>query len=117
MTKARVRRYRERHPDREKEYQRHKYHLERGNGHCEVCNYSLTFDVHHDGDNREEHILCPNCHALITRGIKTLDELKALHQGVTEGVTDYTELAIQALNGKFPSCPDGRYREIDADAV
>ena len=44
-------------------------------GHCEVCGYTSVLDLHHDGENREEHILCPNCHALITRGILTLKEL------------------------------------------
>lgn len=42
---------------------------------CEVCGYSLTTDTHHENKERIEHRLCPNCHALITRGIKTLDEL------------------------------------------
>lgn len=43
-------------------------------GCCEVCGYDETVDLHHEG-NREEHILCPNHHALITRGVKTLGEL------------------------------------------
>ena len=42
---------------------------------CEVCNYSACYDIHHEGNEREPHILCPNCHALITRGIVTLEEL------------------------------------------
>ena len=46
-------------------------------GKCEICGFALTVDVHH-GVNREVHILCPNHHALITRGIKTLEELREL---------------------------------------
>jgi len=53
----------------------------KNNGHnagtCEVCGYSETIDTHHDGLNKEEHILCPNCHALITRGLTTLEELRS----------------------------------------
>jgi len=60
----------------------------RGNGHsgngysCEICGYSETIDLHHEGEAREEHWLCPNHHALITRGIKTLDELRSNGNGV-----------------------------------
>ena len=42
---------------------------------CEACGYSQTVDRHHEGELREEHILCPNCHGLITRHIKTLEQL------------------------------------------
>jgi len=42
---------------------------------CEICGYSETTDIHHEGKERKEYILCPNCHALITRGLKTMDEL------------------------------------------
>ncbi len=42
---------------------------------CEVCGYSQTVDTHHEGELREEHTLCPNCHGLITRHIKTLGQL------------------------------------------
>lgn len=55
---------------------------------CELCNYDLTIDVHHikgkktiDGRKIENLIiLCPNCHALITRKImilNTRDDIKA----------------------------------------
>jgi hypothetical protein len=40
---------------------------------CEICGFPLTVDAHH-----EEGIvrwLCPNHHALITRGICTFEEL------------------------------------------
>ena len=30
---------------------------------CQVCGYSDTFDLHHEGENK--YILCPNHHALI----------------------------------------------------
>ena len=53
---------------------------------CEICHYDLVVDVHHiKGKNTIESnqinnlvILCPNCHALITRKIillKTRDDL------------------------------------------
>ncbi len=42
-------------------------------GICEVCGFSEVFDVHHE-DN-QTHILCPNHHALITRGKKTLADM------------------------------------------
>ena len=48
---------------------------------CELCGYNLTTDIHHEG--KETIVLCPNCHALITRNIKSLKELKKS--------TDYTQ--------------------------
>ncbi|KKN64745.1 hypothetical protein LCGC14_0488770 [marine sediment metagenome] len=47
------------------------------NGHCFICGYNETIDIHHEGKERVEYSLCPNCHALITRGIKTLAQLVA----------------------------------------
>ncbi len=47
----------------------------RRSGVCEVCGFTDTVDLHHDGPDRVEHILCPNCHAMITRGLKTLLDL------------------------------------------
>ena len=43
------------------------------NGICEACGYDKTTDLHHEG--KELHILCPNCHALLTRRIKTMVDL------------------------------------------
>ncbi len=43
------------------------------NARCEICGYSETVDVYHEGSDL--FILCPNHHALITRGIKTLKQL------------------------------------------
>jgi hypothetical protein len=40
---------------------------------CKICGYDLTTDVHHEG--HKTYVLCPNHHALITRGIQTLKEL------------------------------------------
>ncbi len=40
---------------------------------CTICGYRETIDVHHEG--RMTYALCPNHHALITRGIMTLNEL------------------------------------------
>ena len=43
-------------------------------GNCAVCGFSLTVDLHHEGFGKT-YILCPSHHALITRGISTLQEL------------------------------------------
>jgi predicted nucleic acid-binding Zn ribbon protein len=40
---------------------------------CIICGYKLTTDTHHESG--KTYKLCPNHHALISRGIKTLDEL------------------------------------------
>ena len=40
---------------------------------CVACGYSLTTDTHHEGNKL--YTLCPNCHALITRSIMTIDEI------------------------------------------
>ncbi len=42
-------------------------------GSCIVCGFSDTVDTHHEG--KKEYILCPNHHALITRGIKKIEDL------------------------------------------
>ena len=42
---------------------------------CEVCGYPGVVDTHHEGTDRVEHTLCPNHHAQITRGLKTLEQL------------------------------------------
>jgi len=51
---------------------------------CELCGYSLSIDIHHikpknEGGSHEISnlmVLCPNCHALITRKIFTLNSRK-----------------------------------------
>jgi len=63
--------YRREHPD----YYDAELKARKRNGVCEVCGYNKTIDLHHDGEERSEHILCPNCHALITRKLATLEEL------------------------------------------
>ena len=40
---------------------------------CVVCGFNETIDIHHE--YRQTYFLCPNHHALITRGIKTLNQL------------------------------------------
>jgi len=40
---------------------------------CQICGYKETTDIHHE--KSETYILCPNHHALITRGIKTIEQL------------------------------------------
>uniref|UniRef100_A0A6M3XY98 Uncharacterized protein n=1 Tax=viral metagenome TaxID=1070528 RepID=A0A6M3XY98_9ZZZZ len=42
---------------------------------CEACGFDRTTDIHHEGVERKTYILCPNCHALVTRGICTFDEV------------------------------------------
>ncbi len=57
---------------------------------CRVvgCGFSETLDTHHEGLDREEYLLCPNHHALITRGIKTLVELQTKGEDVRPTKTD-----------------------------
>ena len=53
---------------------------------CELCGYAATFDVHHivpkrDGGPYEINnlmIVCPNCHALITRNIFVVKSRKSI---------------------------------------
>jgi len=40
---------------------------------CAICGWKETIDIHHD--SRGVYVLCPNHHALITRGISTIEEL------------------------------------------
>ncbi len=46
--------------------------------HCEICGYEKVIDIHHEGNKIFR--LCPNHHALITRGIKTIEDLFREHQ-------------------------------------
>ena len=55
---------------------------------CVVCGWAETTDLHHDiGVN---YILCPNHHALITRGIKTIQELLEESKSVDRKVINHT---------------------------
>lgn len=53
---------------------------------CELCDYGLALDAHHiiprklggSGDIENLMVLCPNCHALITRKIFDLESRKDL---------------------------------------
>jgi len=40
---------------------------------CEICGYKDVTDIHHE--RAKVYRLCPNHHALITRGIKTIEQL------------------------------------------
>lgn len=40
---------------------------------CCICGFGETVDIHHEQGG--EFVLCPNHHALITRGIKTLKQI------------------------------------------
>jgi predicted nucleic acid-binding Zn ribbon protein len=46
-------------------------------GKCFVCGYDKAIDIHHE--RGREYKLCPNCHARITRGYSTLEELLKEH--------------------------------------
>ena len=41
---------------------------------CFICGFDETVDTHHEGTST--YTLCPNHHALITRNIKTIKQLK-----------------------------------------
>ena len=51
---------------------------------CEICNYDEILDVHHIDKNRKNNkinnliVLCPNCHAKITRDIFKLIDRKMI---------------------------------------
>ena len=60
--------------DRSRRLMRTRERSQRNTGSCQVCDFDLTVDLHHEG-YRETYLLCPNHHALITRGIKTISEL------------------------------------------
>ena len=66
---------------------------------CEICGYSQVTDVHHEKNTA--HVLCPNCHALITRGMKTMDELK----GMTKANVQPFEPVVQPVTKcSLPNC-------------
>ena len=69
------------------------------NGVCKVCGFSETTDIHHEGKDREMYILCPNHHALITRGIKTLEDMLINNEEVRPSNKDEArrKLAEQGL--------------------
>lgn len=62
-----------------RQHSRHYSRMKRSSRKCEpciVCGFSETTDRHREGD--KTYILCPNHHALITRGKKTLQEVLLL---------------------------------------
>jgi len=40
---------------------------------CQICGFNFVVDVHHEGT--KTYWLCPNHHAMITRGFCTINEL------------------------------------------
>ena len=62
---------------------------------CEICGYGLTVDIHHEGKLREEHILCPNHHALVTRGLTTLEGLRDSTQDVRPDPTEAINAVLE----------------------
>lgn len=59
---------------KKKSYNKRRYGIKIKGKKCIICGFKETVDVHHEGNKKV--ILCPNHHALITRKIKTLAELK-----------------------------------------
>ena len=51
---------------------------------CVVCGWNETVDLHHDIG--ATYILCPNHHALITRNIKTIQEMLSVDKVVQKVV-------------------------------
>lgn len=52
-----------------------RYSRHRGNTEqcpCQICGYDEVVDLHHEG--KEVYWLCPNHHALITRGKKRIED-------------------------------------------
>ena len=52
---------------------------------CEVCGHKGVTDIHHEGEAKVIHYLCPNCHAQLTRGKITLEELIAVTSSTVTG--------------------------------
>jgi len=84
---------------------------------CEACGYSQTVDTHHEGELREKHTLCPNCHGLVTRRIKTLEQLlpltesKPVQPKLSTDAGPYWGLSNLPLDNK----PPRETVELDAD--
>ena len=53
---------------------------------CVVCGWNETVDLHHDIG--ATYVLCPNHHALITRNLKTIQELLYVDKGVYKAVNE-----------------------------
>jgi len=68
---------------------------------CEACGHQGVTDIHHEGEARDIHYLCPNCHALITRGKKTLDELLVVTQS-PESVTIKVDVRRKSMSNYRP---------------
>ena len=58
-------------------------------GSCEVCGWSLTIDNHHEGG--KTYLLCPNHHALLTRGIYNIQELFVSEEVVNKKIIEIKE--------------------------
>ena len=48
-------------------------------GKCYICGFNKAIDNHHEGGKKYK--LCPNCHARISRGYSTMEELIAERAG------------------------------------
>ncbi len=91
---------------------------------CQVCSFDQTTDIHHEGEDL--YILCPNHHALITRGISSIQDynlsphpkekvdIPIVPRGY-ESVKDFLKRAKEKDWGKLkkvkqpkqPTCPHG----------
>lgn len=61
------------HNRRNSRYYSRQKRLKRVTDPCEICGFKITTDRHKEGNTIT--VLCPNHHCMITRGIKTLEEL------------------------------------------
>lgn len=62
----------EAHQTSTREYRRLKRHQNEVITPCQVCGFNETTDIHHEGDKL--YILCPNHHALLSRGKVRIEE-------------------------------------------
>ena len=66
-------------------------------GSCQSCGYDQTLDLHHIDEDRANNepdnhvILCPNCHALIHRLGKTVEELCPDYESWADILESYSE--------------------------
>jgi hypothetical protein len=64
---------------------------------CQVCGFSETVDLHHEG--LKGYWLCPNHHALITRGLKRIDDYK-IEPSFTESLGNLKQILLNSHRTK-----------------
>ena len=77
---------------------------------CQVCGYSDAIDIHHEG--RDLYLLCPNHHAIITRGKARISEYKIKPIGNEKVAVEQKHLSKEEID-KLP-IQDVNYKGLKA---